>query len=206
MDPRCSPPWVFLVHPSDEIAQLSIDLWPPCPLPRFPAPECCEARTMPPKDRFRLKDLRRTEEARPEPGHPDQQGPVTAAQSKTRRRAPQADAELMAKEQVLASSPRRDLNKSMTKIPSKCRSANIVRDHAMILLDDATPKPDGIFGKDKVGYQFRTLFVICRRLESRSQSGVVATFPHRNGILATFSFGIDVRHDDRAMEGFPVFP
>ena len=33
MDPRCSPPWVFLAHPSDEIAQLSIDLWPPCPLP-----------------------------------------------------------------------------------------------------------------------------------------------------------------------------
>ena len=44
---------------------------------------------------------------------------------------------------------RRDLYKSMTKIPSKCRSANIVRDHAMILLDDATPKPDGIFGKDR---------------------------------------------------------
>ena len=39
MDPRCSPPWVFLAHPSDEIAQLSIDLWPPCPLPRFPTPE-----------------------------------------------------------------------------------------------------------------------------------------------------------------------
>jgi hypothetical protein len=57
-----------------------------------------------------------------------------------------------------------------------------------------------------IGYQFRTLFVICRRLEIRSQSGVVGTFPHRNGILATFSFGIDVRHDDRAMEGFPVFP
>jgi hypothetical protein len=35
-------------------------------------------------------------------------------------------------------------------IPSKRRSANIVRDHAMILLDDATPKPDGIFGKDRV--------------------------------------------------------
>src|SRR5262249_7523925 len=33
VDPRCSPPRVFLAHPSDEIAQLSIDLWPPCPLP-----------------------------------------------------------------------------------------------------------------------------------------------------------------------------
>jgi hypothetical protein len=29
-----------------------------------------------------------------------------------------------------------------------CRIANIVCDHAMILPDDATPKLDGIFGKD----------------------------------------------------------
>src|SRR5262249_7991359 len=47
-----------------------------------------------------------------------------------------------------ASSRRGDLKKSMTNIVSECRSANIVRDHAMILPDDATPKPDGIFGKD----------------------------------------------------------
>jgi hypothetical protein len=40
---------------------------------------------------------------RPEPGHPDQQGPVTAAQSKTTRCTPQGDAELVAKEQVLRS-------------------------------------------------------------------------------------------------------
>src|ERR1700756_2842620 len=38
----------------------------------------------------------------------------------------------------------------MTSIASECRSANIVRNHAMILPDDATPKPDGIFGKDRV--------------------------------------------------------
>jgi hypothetical protein len=56
-------------------------------------------------------------------------------------------------------------------------------------------------------YQLRTLlFAICRRHEIRSQWGVVGLFPHRNGILPTFPFGIDVRHDDRAMEGFPVFP
>jgi hypothetical protein len=40
---------------------------------------------MPAKDGLRLNDLRRTEQARPAPSHPDQQGPVTAAQSKTRR-------------------------------------------------------------------------------------------------------------------------
>jgi hypothetical protein len=38
----------------------------------------------------------------------------------------------------------------MMNILSECRSANIVRDHAMILSDDATPKPDEIFGKDKI--------------------------------------------------------
>jgi hypothetical protein len=43
------------------------------------------------------------------------------------------------------------LKKSMTNIASECRSANIVRDHATILPDDATPKPDGIFGKDRFG-------------------------------------------------------
>src|SRR5262249_47621161 len=36
MDPRCSPLWIFPAHSSDEIVQLSIDLWSPCPLPRFP--------------------------------------------------------------------------------------------------------------------------------------------------------------------------
>src|SRR5262249_13718261 len=96
-------------HPSDEIAQLSIDLWPSRPLPRFPTPERRETCTMPAKDGLWLNDLRRTEQARPEPGHPDQQGPVTAAQSKTRRRTPQGDAELMAKEQVLRFKPTRRL-------------------------------------------------------------------------------------------------
>src|SRR5262245_28464181 len=93
VDPRCSPPWV--AHPSDEIAQLSIDLWPSCPLARFPTPERREARTMPPKDGFRER-LRCSEQARPAPGHPYQQGPVTAAQTKTRRRPLQGDTELMA--------------------------------------------------------------------------------------------------------------
>jgi len=41
------------------------------------------------------------------------------------------------------------LKKSITNIASEWRIANIVRDHAMILADDATPKPDGIFGKDR---------------------------------------------------------
>jgi Vanillate O-demethylase oxygenase C-terminal domain len=45
----------------------------------------------------------------------------------------------------------------MTNIASKCRSANIVRDHATILPDDATPKPDGIFGKGHVASSGQSL-------------------------------------------------
>jgi hypothetical protein len=52
----------------------------------------------------------------------------------------------------------------------------------------------------------RYLFAICGRHEIRCQWGVVGPFPRRNGILAAFPFGIDVRHDDRAMEGLPIFP
>src|SRR5262245_52534181 len=52
-----------------------------------------------------LNDLCRTEQARPRPSHPYQQRSVTAAQSKTERRTPQGDAELMAKKQVLGFKP-----------------------------------------------------------------------------------------------------
>jgi hypothetical protein len=60
---------------------------------------------MPSKDGRRLTDPGRPEQARPKPSHPDYQGPVTAAQSETRRRAPQGYAELMTKEQVLDFKP-----------------------------------------------------------------------------------------------------
>src|SRR5262245_52766682 len=90
---------------SDEIAQFAIDLWPPSPLSRFPTPERREARAVPAKDGLRLNNVRRTEQAWPEPGHPDQR-----------------------------------------------------RDHATILPDDATPKPDEIFGKDSRSLMTDRLF------------------------------------------------
>jgi hypothetical protein len=43
----------------------------------------------------------------------------------------------------------------MTNIASESRSANIVRDHAMILPDDATPQADGIFGNDRARERLR---------------------------------------------------
>ena len=96
MDPGCSPLWVLPAHPSDKVTQAPIDLWPPRSLSGFPPKERFEARAMPAEDGLRLNDLCRTEQARPEPGHPYQQRPVTAAQSDTRRRTPQGDIELMA--------------------------------------------------------------------------------------------------------------
>src|SRR5262245_34298873 len=105
MDPRRSPLWVFLAHASDEISQVAIDLWPSCFLSRLPVPERLEARVVPSKDGLRLNDPGCVEQARPEPGHPDQQCSVAGAQSKTRRRTPQSDAELMAKKQVLSFKP-----------------------------------------------------------------------------------------------------
>jgi hypothetical protein len=79
MDPRCAPLRVFAAHPSDEVTQAPIDLRPPCPIPRFPAPERLEAPAMPPQNRIGLNRLGRTEQAWPEPGNPDQQRPVTTA-------------------------------------------------------------------------------------------------------------------------------
>src|SRR5262249_5289263 len=144
MDSRCSPLWVFPAHPSDEIAQLSIDLWPPCPLPRFPTPERRETRTMPAKDGLRLNDLRGTEQARPAPGHPDQQGSVTAARSETRRCTPQGDAELMAQEQVLRFKTVRRLEEVDDEHCKRMQE----REHRSRSCDDSTRRCDSQAGWD----------------------------------------------------------
>src|SRR5947209_12070269 len=93
---------------------------------------------MPPKDSLRLKDLGRADQARPEPGHPHQQRPVTAAQSKTRRRLPQSDVELLTEKQVLSLKPPPRLE-SARSMPSECRIAIIGSHDAMILPHDVNP-------------------------------------------------------------------
>jgi hypothetical protein len=108
---------------------------------------------MPAKDGLRLNDLSRTKQARPEPGHPDQQGPVTAAQSKTRRCTPQGDAKLMAKEQVLRFKPARRLEEVDDEHCERMQEReHRPRDHAMILPDDS---PDAIFGRDRFSIHIR---------------------------------------------------
>src|SRR5262249_31534579 len=168
MDPRCSPLRVFLAHPSDEVAQLSVDLWPPCRLPRFPTPERCETRTVPAKDGLRLNDLRRTEQPRPGPGHPDQQGPVTAAQSKARRCTPQGDAELMAKEQGLGFEPAWRLKEVDDEHCERMQE----REHRPRSCDDSTRRCDS-----QAGWDFRK----AHRQGARSRSPANATCPCRRG-------------------------
>jgi len=75
------------------------------PISRFPTPKRFKTRAMPPQDRLRLDHLGYAEQARPKPGHPYDQRPITAAQSKTRRRLRQSDIELMTKEKVLGFKP-----------------------------------------------------------------------------------------------------
>src|SRR5262245_22551919 len=127
-----------LTSSSDEVSQLATDLWPPSPLPRFPAPERRETSTMPAKDGLRLNDMCRTEQARPEPGQPHHQGPVTAAQSKARRRTPQGDAELMAKEQVLNLKSARRLEEIHDEYCERMQE----REHRPRSCDDSTRRCD----------------------------------------------------------------
>jgi len=91
-----------------------------------------------------LNDLRRTKQARPEPGHPDQQGPVTAAQSKTRRCTPQGDAKLMAKEQVLRFKPARRLEEVDDEHCERMQE----REHRPRSCDDSTRRCDSQAGRD----------------------------------------------------------
>jgi len=95
MDSGCAPQWVFPAHPLDKIPQTTIDLRPPCPISRFPTPEGFETSAMPPRDSLRLNYLGYIEQVRPEPRHPYEQRPVSAAQSKTRWCSPQSNIKLM---------------------------------------------------------------------------------------------------------------
>jgi len=105
VDPRRTPEWILAAHPLDEVTQATINLRPPCPILGLPTPEYFEASAMPPQHGLRLNHLSSTDQARPEPGHPYEQHPVAAAQSKTRWCPPQSDVELMAKKQILCFKP-----------------------------------------------------------------------------------------------------
>jgi len=102
MDPGRAPQRVFPAHPPDQIPQAAIDLWPPCPISGFPAPEHCETSAMPSQDGLRLNHLSRINKARPELSHPYEQRAITAAKAKAGWRSPQSDGKLMAEKQAVS--------------------------------------------------------------------------------------------------------
>src|SRR5262249_49810731 len=76
--------------------------------------------------------------------HPDQQGAVTAAQSKTRRRTPQGDAKLMAEEQILGFKPARRLEEVNDEHCERMQE----REHRSRSCDDSNRRCDSQAGWD----------------------------------------------------------
>ena len=56
---------------------------------------------MPPQDGGRLHNSSQSQQAWPEPRHPDHQGPITSSQPPALRRSPQGNIELMTQKEVL---------------------------------------------------------------------------------------------------------
>jgi hypothetical protein len=62
------------------------------------------------------------------------------------------------------------------------------------------------FGRQQVNISFERYY-LRSAVDTRFVANAgVPPFPHRNGIVAKSPFGIDVWHNNRAMEGVPVFP
>ena len=101
MDARGPPQSVLLAHPSDKFAQLTANAGSPRSTARFPPPIGLKASSMPPQDRVRLDDAGQTEQAWPEPRHPDHQDPVTPTQPQTVWSPPQGNIELMPEKEIL---------------------------------------------------------------------------------------------------------
>src|SRR3982074_3374862 len=99
---RGPPQWVFLVHPPNELAQLTANSGPAWSAVRFPAPIGPKPRSMPPQDRVRLQNAQgQTGAAGPEQDHPHQYRPVIRTEPQAVRCPPQGNIELMSKKKVL---------------------------------------------------------------------------------------------------------
>ena len=76
MDAWRAPQRVLPAHPPDQIAQVTINPRPPCPIPRFPAPISLEATAVPTKDGLWFHHLSQIEQPRPNSSEPAQQGSI----------------------------------------------------------------------------------------------------------------------------------
>ena len=125
------------------------DLWPPCPISGFPAPEHFETSAMPSQDGLRLNHLSRINKARPEPGHPYEQRAITAAKAKAGWRSPQSDGKLMAEKQILSFKPAPRLELVGYKHSERVQNCK----HRSQWCDDSVlqceSRSDGIFGRDR---------------------------------------------------------
>jgi hypothetical protein len=111
---------------------------------------------MPPQDRFRFHHLGQIEQPGPNPGHPDQQCPVAAVQSRLRWRPPQGDIELIAEKQVFSFKPASRLEHIGDEHAERVQDRN----HQSKCCNDSASRrestPDDIFGKDSVDGRQRT--------------------------------------------------
>src|SRR6516165_10815986 len=101
VDPGGAPQRIVLAHPPDQISQAAVNLRPPCPPLRFPAPIGAEPHPIPAQNRLRLYHPDRTSEVGPEPDQTNQNGTVDTAQSQPPWCIPQGNVELVAQEQIL---------------------------------------------------------------------------------------------------------
>jgi hypothetical protein len=180
MDPGCSPRWVLPAHPTDKITQAPIYLRPPCPPSGFPAPECLEAPAMPSKDGLRLNDPGHAKQAWPESGHPDQQRPVTAAQSKPRRCAPQGNAELMTKEQVLGLKPASRLEQVADEPSERVQNCK----HRLRSCDDSASRHES-----QAGWNFRKGHPLNLIVWAKTNAGMGSLYRSQHELLPLFKKG-----------------
>ena len=94
---------------------------------------------MPAQNCVRLNDAGQTEQARPKPGHPNQQCAVTATQPQTVRCTPQGNIELMPKKKVLDFKPARAPEPVGNESPKQMEDGKHRVNDALILLRRVNP-------------------------------------------------------------------
>jgi len=99
---RRSPQWVFLVHPSDEIANLAVDSGAATTAARFPVPIGAKAATMPADHGLRLNHGDRIQNRWEQSVEPDKDQSVDVSQPHSRPGLAAQDDHLLPQDQVFS--------------------------------------------------------------------------------------------------------